>query len=66
MQMSEDHIRVVAPDVGGGFGVKLNHYPEEAIACAASRKLGRPIKWTETRSEHMASDASTGATRSTT
>jgi carbon-monoxide dehydrogenase large subunit len=55
MQMGEDRIRVVAPDVGGGFGVKLNHYPEEAIACAASRKLGRPIKWTETRSEHMAS-----------
>jgi carbon-monoxide dehydrogenase large subunit len=54
MQMSEDRIRVVAPDVGGGFGVKLNHYPEEAIACAAARKLGRPIKWTETRSEHMA------------
>jgi carbon-monoxide dehydrogenase large subunit len=54
MQMSEDRIRVVAPDVGGAFGVKLNHYPEEAIACAASRKLGRPIKWTETRSEHMA------------
>jgi aerobic carbon-monoxide dehydrogenase large subunit len=55
MQMSEDRIRVVAPDVGGGFGVKLNHYPEEAIACAASRRLGRPVKWTETRSEHMAS-----------
>jgi carbon-monoxide dehydrogenase large subunit len=53
MQMSEDHIRVVAPDVGGGFGVKLNHYPEEAVACAAARKLGRPVKWTETRSEHM-------------
>jgi carbon-monoxide dehydrogenase large subunit len=53
MQMSEDRIRVVAPDVGGGFGVKLNHYPEEAVACAAARKLGRPIKWTETRSEHM-------------
>jgi carbon-monoxide dehydrogenase large subunit len=54
MQMSEDRIRVVAPDVGGGFGVKLNHYPEEAVACAAARRLGRPIKWTETRSEHMA------------
>jgi carbon-monoxide dehydrogenase large subunit len=54
MQMSEDRIRVVAPDVGGAFGVKLNHYPEEAIAVAASRRLGRPIKWTETRSEHMA------------
>jgi carbon-monoxide dehydrogenase large subunit len=55
MAMSEDHIRVVAPDVGGAFGVKLNHYPEEAIACVAARKLGRPIKWTETRSEHMTS-----------
>jgi aerobic carbon-monoxide dehydrogenase large subunit len=55
MQMNEDHIRVVAPDVGGGFGVKLNHYPEEAVACAAARKLGRPVKWTETRSEHMTS-----------
>lgn len=55
MQMGEDHVRVVAPDVGGAFGVKLNHYPEEAVACVAARKLGRPIKWTETRSEHMAS-----------
>ncbi|HEU0316656.1 MAG TPA: xanthine dehydrogenase family protein molybdopterin-binding subunit, partial [Solirubrobacteraceae bacterium] len=54
MEMSEDHIRVVAPDVGGAFGVKLNHYPEEAVACAVSRRLGRPVKWTETRSEHMA------------
>jgi aerobic carbon-monoxide dehydrogenase large subunit len=53
MQMSEDRIRVVAPDVGGAFGVKLNHYPEEAVACAAARRLGRPVKWTETRSEHM-------------
>jgi carbon-monoxide dehydrogenase large subunit len=53
MQMGEDHIRVVAPDVGVAFGVKLNHYPEEAVLCSASRRLGRPIKWTETRSEHM-------------
>ncbi|MGI8802945.1 MAG: xanthine dehydrogenase family protein molybdopterin-binding subunit [Solirubrobacteraceae bacterium] len=54
MALSEDHVRVVAPDVGGAFGVKLNHYPEEAVCCAASRRLGRPVKWTETRSEHMA------------
>jgi carbon-monoxide dehydrogenase large subunit len=53
MQMSEDRIRVVAPDVGGAFGTKLNHYPEEAVLCAAARILGRPVKWTETRSEHM-------------
>ncbi len=52
--MSEDRIRVIAPDVGGGFGVKIAHYGEEMLACWASRKLGLPVKWTETRSEHMA------------
>jgi aerobic carbon-monoxide dehydrogenase large subunit len=54
LQMSEDRIRVVAPDVGGGFGTKLNHWGEESVCCFASRKLGRPVRWTETRSEHMA------------
>ena len=51
--MSEDKIRVVAPDVGGGFGAKLQVYGEEALILALARKLGRPVKWTETRSEHM-------------
>jgi aerobic carbon-monoxide dehydrogenase large subunit len=54
-EMSEDRIRVIAPDVGGGFGVKISHYPEEILAAWASKKLGRPVKWTETRSEHMSS-----------
>ena len=49
--MSEDRIRVIAPDVGGGFGVKLQVYGEEVIAAWAARKLGRPVKWTETRKE---------------
>ena len=53
--LSEDRIRVIAPDVGGGFGVKIAHYGEEVLAAWAARKLGRPIKWTETRSEHMSS-----------
>jgi carbon-monoxide dehydrogenase large subunit len=53
--MSEDRIRVIAPDVGGGFGVKIAHYGEEVLAAWASRKLNRPVKWTETRSEHMTS-----------
>ena len=53
--MSEDAIRVIAPDVGGGFGVKIAHYPEEILATWASRTTGRPVKWTETRSEHMSS-----------
>ena len=51
--MSEDKIRVVAPDVGGGFGSKLQVYGEEALVLALARRLARPVKWTETRSEHM-------------
>jgi aerobic carbon-monoxide dehydrogenase large subunit len=51
--VSEEKVRVIAPEVGGGFGSKLNIYAEE-IGCAwASRKLGRPIKWIETRSEGL-------------
>ncbi|GHE76714.1 carbon-monoxide dehydrogenase large subunit [Streptomyces spiralis] len=47
----EHKLRVIAPDVGGGFGSKLQVYGEEAIALAIARKLGRPVKWTESRSE---------------
>jgi carbon-monoxide dehydrogenase large subunit len=47
----EAKLRVVAPDVGGGFGSKLNVYAEEALALAIARRLGRAVKWTETRSE---------------
>jgi len=48
----ESKLRVVAPDVGGGFGSKLNVYAEEAICLALSRRLQRPVKWVETRSEN--------------
>ncbi len=48
----EHKLRVVAPDVGGGFGSKLNVYAEELLALVVARKLGRPIKWTESRSEN--------------
>jgi carbon-monoxide dehydrogenase large subunit len=47
----EHKLRVIAPDVGGGFGSKLQVYGEEAVALAIARKLGRPVKWTESRSE---------------
>jgi aerobic carbon-monoxide dehydrogenase large subunit len=47
----EHKLRVIAPDVGGGFGSKLDVYAEEVIALLVARRLGRPIKWTETRSE---------------
>jgi carbon-monoxide dehydrogenase large subunit len=48
----EHKIRVVAPDVGGGFGSKLAHYPEDSMVIFASQQLNRPVKWTETRSEN--------------
>ena len=48
----ESKLRIVAPRVGGGSGSKLQVYPEEAPALAVARKLGRPIKWVETRSEN--------------
>ena len=51
--VSEAKVRVVAPDVGGGFGSKLNCYAEEFIAAAVSRKVGAPVKWIEERSESM-------------
>lgn len=50
----ENKLRVVSPDVGGGFGAKMHFYQEELIAAIASIKLGRPVKWTERRDEHVA------------
>ena len=47
----EQNIRVIAPDVGGGFGSKLQVTAEEVLAMLLARKLGRPVKWTESRSE---------------
>jgi carbon-monoxide dehydrogenase large subunit len=48
-----DHqLRVVAPEVGGGFGSKIPVYPDEALTAWVSRKLNRPVKWTETRTEN--------------
>ena len=49
----EAKVRVIAPDVGGGFGSKLNVYAEEFAIAQASRLTGRPVKWIETRSESM-------------
>jgi carbon-monoxide dehydrogenase large subunit len=48
----ESKIRAIAPDVGGGFGSKLDVYAEEALAVALARRLGRPVKWTEERAEN--------------
>ena len=53
----EHKLRVIAPDVGGGFGSKIYIYPEEMVALWASKKIGRPIKWTGDRSESFLTDA---------
>ncbi|HEV2059663.1 MAG TPA: molybdopterin cofactor-binding domain-containing protein [Solirubrobacteraceae bacterium] len=54
MGISEEKVRVIAPEVGGGFGGKLQITAEETMCAWASRKLGRPVKWIESRSENMA------------
>lgn len=51
--IAENNLRVIAPDVGGGFGGKLQCYREEILVTQLARKMGRPVKWTETRSEDM-------------
>ncbi len=48
----EQKLRIVSPDVGGGFGPKMHFYPEYLLLCHLTQKLSRPIKWTETRSEN--------------
>jgi carbon-monoxide dehydrogenase large subunit len=57
LNIPEHKLRVVAPDVGGGFGSKIAHYAEEAIVTWASRRVKRPVKWTADRSESFMSDA---------
>ncbi len=57
LHIPEHKLRVVAPDVGGGFGSKIYHYAEEAIVTWAAGKLRRPVKWTCDRSEAFMSDA---------
>jgi carbon-monoxide dehydrogenase large subunit len=53
--LPEHRIRVVVPDVGGGFGVKEEFYPEDLLVPFAALRLGRPVKWIEDRREHMLS-----------
>jgi carbon-monoxide dehydrogenase large subunit len=51
--MPEDRVRVVAPDVGGGFGGKGHVYPEDILIAYLAKRLGRPVKWLEDRHEHL-------------
>ncbi len=55
-----EHVRVVAPDIGGGFGPKGTIYPEYVIAASLARRLGRPVRWTERRTESFVSTTHAG------
>jgi aerobic carbon-monoxide dehydrogenase large subunit len=55
-RIPETKLRVISPDVGGGFGMKGDVYPEDGLVLWASRKLGRPVKWVATRTESMLGD----------
>ncbi len=55
--IEESQLRVVAPDVGGGFGAKNRLMPEEVVACALALRLDRPIRWVEDRREHLMAGA---------
>jgi len=58
VQIAPEHkLRVIAPDVGGGFGSKIFIYPEETVCIWAAKKVGRPVKWTADRSESFLTDA---------
>jgi carbon-monoxide dehydrogenase large subunit len=56
LKIKPEQMRVVTPDVGGGFGTKLFPYREYALAAVAARRLGRPVKWVADRSEHFLGD----------
>ena len=56
LRIPETKMRVVSPDVGGGFGMKGDIYPEDGLVLVASRRLGRPVKWVATRTEALLGD----------
>jgi aerobic carbon-monoxide dehydrogenase large subunit len=56
LKIPESRIRVVSPDVGGGFGLKAHMHPEDALVLWASKRVGRPVKWIATRSEALLTD----------
>jgi carbon-monoxide dehydrogenase large subunit len=55
-KIPETRLRVISPDVGGGFGMKGDTYPEDGLVLCASRRLGRPVKWVATRTESLLGD----------
>ena len=60
LRLDADAVRVTAPDVGGGFGTKGPVYPEDLIVATLARRLGRPVRWTDTREGSFRSTAHAG------
>jgi carbon-monoxide dehydrogenase large subunit len=54
LALPESRVRVIVPDVGGGFGLKVQVFPEDIVVAAAARRLGRPVKWIEERRDNLA------------
>src|SRR5438552_18968169 len=54
VRVPENRVRVIAPEVGGGFGSKIDLYAEDGLACYLAKKTGRPVKWIEGRRENLA------------
>ena len=54
LDLAESRVRVLVPDVGGGFGLKVQVFPEDIVVAAAARRLGRPVKWIEDRRDNLA------------
>jgi carbon-monoxide dehydrogenase large subunit len=61
--LAATRVRVVVPDVGGGFGLKVHVFPEDLVVAALARRLGRPVKWIETRRENLAAGSHARAQR---
>ena len=57
LKVPESRLRVISPDVGGGFGSKIFHYPEEVIVPWVAREVGRPVRWVATRTESQMTDS---------
>src|SRR2546426_2073590 len=65
LDLPESCVRIVTPDVGGGFGLKMQVFPEDVAVAALARKLGRPLKWIEERRENLAAAAQAREQRTT-
>jgi aerobic carbon-monoxide dehydrogenase large subunit len=57
LRLAEDDVRVITPEVGGGFGLKAHVFPEEVVVAALALKLGRPVRWVEDRRENLLASA---------